>query len=267
MFDNYTTPDGLTAPIQNPSPTDVFLVNLHNHAFVTGRADKPARDASTGCMLLFLIPFVAAGIAITSWTFIQWRDWLVLSLSGANAKGYFTDRTISEGEDSTSYYVYYHFVVDDRDYTRKEQVSYATYEQAASDAPIQVLYFTGDPTIATLDLNYARDMRTFLTIFSLFWDGFVGLIFFGGIYTVITNKRLAQNGHVIFGEITHITSRYDSDNDYYIEVKYRFYSPYSGSYINAQHKFQDNARKNVPLPTRGKPVAILYADDKSYRLL
>ncbi|MBX3083636.1 MAG: DUF3592 domain-containing protein [Anaerolineae bacterium] len=266
MFDNYTSADGL-ASAHNPSSADVFLVNPRNDAFVTGRADKPARDAGTGCMMLFLLPFVVAGLVITTWTVLQWRDWLVLSLSGANTKGYFTDRSISEGDDSTSYFVNYRYVVDDREYTRKDQVSYATYEQAASDAPIQVLYFTGDPGIATLDLNYARDLRTFLTIFSLFWDGFVGLIFFGGVYSVITNRRLAQNGHVIFGEITHITSRYDSDNDYYIEVKYRFYSPFSGKYIDAKHKFQDNARKNVPLPKHGKAVAILYADDKSYRLL
>ena len=267
MFHSNHDADTFDSPVQEKSTVEMFLVNPRNEDFVRGRADKPAREPAMSCMLLFLVPFVLAGVLVATWTVIQWRDWVVLSVSSATTTGYFTDRSTSESDDSTTYHASYRYVVDDYEYKRKEQVSYTLYSRAEVGGSTQVLYFTRDPNIATLDLAYNNTLRLFLTVFALFWNGFIGILFFGGIRGIILNKKLAKSGRVTFGQITALTSNYDSDNDYHIEIKYAFESPVSGNLIRDKYKFQDNSRKGQRLPGAGISVAILFSSDKTYRLL
>ena len=96
MYHSYHSIDKLDKPTG-----ELFLVNPRNEAFAYGQVDRPARDATTGCALLFLVPFVLAGVLVASWTIVQWRDWVVLTYSGANVTGYITDRSISESDDPT----------------------------------------------------------------------------------------------------------------------------------------------------------------------
>lgn len=267
MFHRNHAAEPSTSVDQGKFTNALFLVNPRNEAFAHGQADKPAPEPAVGCMLLFLVPFVLAGVLITGWTVVQWRDWVVLTNSGANTTGYFTDFSSSEGDDSTTYHASYRYVVDDYEYIHKEQISYDVYRRGEVGGSTQVLYFTGDPNIATLDLSGGNRLRVFLSIFMLCWDGFIGLLFLGNIHSIMTNNQLAKTGRVTFGQIVALRSHYDSDNDLQIEVDYTFNSPTSGKLIQAKHKFQDNSRKNQPLPKSGAAVAVLYAEDKIYRLL
>jgi hypothetical protein len=267
MFDRSINAHGYYAPPPTQPVGELFLVNKRNDAFARGQVEKPAPEHGLGCMMVFLLPFVLAGVMVAGWAVTQWCEWALLSYSGATTTGSFVGREIKESDDSTSYYLSYGYIVDDHRFTRKDRVSYETYRQAGVDVPIQVLYYTSDPSLATVDLNYQTNDRTFATIFALFWNGFVGLMFFGGLSMLLRNIELARKGRVTFGEITHITSHYDGDNDYQIEVKYLFNSPTSGQVIHAKHKFQDNGRKGEQLPKAGAPIALLFADDKTYRML
>jgi hypothetical protein len=59
----------------------------------------------------------------------------------------------------------------------------------------------------------------------------------------------------------------DSDDDYQVTLRYCFQSPTTGKRIECTDQGQRNALKGIPLPEPGTPLAIMYADDHTYRVL
>jgi hypothetical protein len=59
----------------------------------------------------------------------------------------------------------------------------------------------------------------------------------------------------------------DSDDDYQVTLRYCFQSPITGKRIEGKDHGQRNALKGIDLPEPGTPLAIMYADDRHYRVL
>ncbi len=88
----------------------------------------------------------------------------------------------------------------------------------------------------------------------------VGLILFQ------YEHKLTRDGQLIYGTITHFRSYTDSEGDLMVDAHYQFVTPRGSTFQNEERRVR-NDLAGQPLPSVGTPVAIWYADDKTYRIL
>ena len=78
---------------------------------------------------------------------------------------------------------------------------------------------------------------------------------------------LQRDGRLIYGTLTDASSYIDSEqNQFYLRVRYQVTSPETGATITGGGEEVRDLR-DLPLPTAGTPVALLYLSDDNYRLL
>jgi hypothetical protein len=97
-------------------------------------------------------------------------------------------------------------------------------------------------------------------------------LFIGGVaavllYTDRRQKRLAEEGRLLAGEIVLASGRRDGDGDYNLTVKYRFRSPQTGKWIQATRRKGRDDLEHKPLPEPGTQVHVLYIDDRTHQAL
>jgi hypothetical protein len=246
-------------------PGDVFLLNPDNERYLNRRGKKPG-GPFTGCFVVFMIPFVFAGLFIIGWAINEWHEWQILSRSGVTTQGKVIDRRIeTDDEDGDSYYVTYSFMYDDRTYTREQSVSHTVYRETERGGAVTVFYAPDHPNISRLGDSISPPIL--ITLFVMLWNGLVSLFMFIAIAGARKARYLARHGQVIYGVITARRGYEDSDRDFHVEISYEFVSPQTASTIKMR---EDRTRYDLDedtLPPEGTPVAILYGSDKNFTLL
>ena len=104
-----------------------------------------------GCILLFLIPFVLAGLVILGLSVREWVRTIALMTESAETWGTLVDREKDDSGDSTNYYVTYRFVVDDRMYVIDESVGSGIFNSVDEGEPLRVRYALHNPNIASIE--------------------------------------------------------------------------------------------------------------------
>jgi len=244
---------------------DVFLLNPSHENYLAG-IDKSPKGGTSGCLLFFFIPFILAGLFIIAIAVYATYEYGLLSTEGENIRGTFVSRRISSDDDGDSYYVTYRYVVNDQTYTNEASVSSEVYGVANNGEPLLVVYAKSDPSIATLNAPDPA-LPIFLVLFSLCWNGFVGVFIFGAVNSMRRWRKLIRHGRDIEGEIMSITGETDSDGDFQVKVTYMFRSPDGLTRKEGKASHMRRDLRDELLPPVGTPVLVRYFNDTMYEML
>lgn len=130
-----------------------------------------------GCAILFLLAFIAPGIGSIIYGAVLWREVVVLNESGVVTQATIFDRSQTESDDGTTYYLHYRFIVDDHVYEDQEDVSRNDYYDSALDGKVTIRYARTDPTISQIGSETSLVGAIVVTVFAVIWNGFLILVF------------------------------------------------------------------------------------------
>lgn len=255
---------------------NTFLLNPKHDRFLNGE-ERKFKDF--GCVTSVLLGFmmlifavVGIGMAYAGVNEIITR--LRLNQSGVEARAEiinldFTSST-NKGRTTYTYYITYAYFVrtDNPDqparYTFRQKVSNDTYNSLSDGSKITVRYLPDSPEISRFVDDTEDDGKLFALIGSLIAGGTLVASSFS-LRTRARNRRLEHEGQFIAGKITE-TNGMSMKSGYQVTLTYTFISPEGSSLTRKESAIRNDLRKKA-LPAIGTPVAVVYADEKVYRVL
>jgi hypothetical protein len=247
--------------------SEYFFLEPEAERFVRGETD---RLPINGCMLLALIPFVLAGLLILTLSVAQLAQISYYrSSKWAETEGTYVGKDeIAGSNGSADYTVSFRFVVDDKVYVAEESVGQQIHDRAVDGDALRVYYRRGDPSVAsTRPISGRGGPPLGLICGNLFWWAIVLGLGYYVLKPVYKQRRLAQEGTLIRGEVIHSSSYKDSDNDFRLMAEIRFRSPQTGNWIHKKYRVTRNDLAGKPLPRPGTLVHVLYIDDRTFQAL
>jgi len=168
--------------------------------------------------------------------------------------------------------------------TKEQYVTEMTYSQLEDGDPVLVKYLQSDPSIAELSgpasTNSLALNGYFMTVFGLI-GGLVALVFLvSHVWQYYRDDVLIRKGRLLMGEVLkcradlNVTQTSLESNNYgnplrghhFIELTYIFNTP-EGNDIEATVKARRNDLVGQLLPEFGTSVAVLYLNDRCYKIL
>ncbi len=149
-------------------------------------------------------------------------------------------------------------------FSYRQQVSEDTYSSLSDGEAITIRYLPNDPSTSRL-MTDTQDNGTFLAVMGglILAGALVGLYYF--LRQRSRNRRLQQDGQLVIGKIVEAKAvRVKAGNQ--LTIQYTFMSPEGGE-LGRKESLVRNDLRNMPLPSIGTPVAVVYVNDKLYRLL
>lgn len=246
--------------------SETFLFNPENEGLITGQKKQPAFDSTVGCLALFMVPFVLAGLAILGLAVAEWVRLVRLSTDFAIVEGHLVSQEIDDSDETITYHVTYSFPVDGHLQTVTEAVDFRLYHSLDEDIPFEIRYVRSNPQTATI-----KPLRPITAIasglFALLWNALVIPVTFFAAANYRRQRRLSRYGHILLGEIVSCQGRSDNEANFTLEISYRFRPPRAPRAIEGRESRLRNDLKDKPLPQSGTTVRILYLDPKNYSLL
>jgi hypothetical protein len=252
--------------------SEVFLLNPKHAGFLTNE-ERRFHDLERGSIILFFVVgvfFAGLGLVMV-WQVLEEHTVLSrLENEGISATAHVTERGQSTSSDShgvshTTYSVTYTFkdARTDQSYTRDQFVSSDFYYTVYKGDTILIRYLPDDPTVSRIMSE--SDLQDFLLI-----PGATSLALdLAMLYVLIRqqrrNRRLIEEGQIVTGKISEITGQ-SVKGGYQVTVRYDFLSPY-GNELSRKESLVRNDLRKVPLPAVGTPIAVVYVDDKLFRIL
>lgn len=229
--------------------------------------------------LLLIFPLFGAFLLaqVVPSTIQNWSEEQRLRIAGQPLTATIVDREdTSNRTDGSSYAVSYTYQVtlangEQPVLQRREPVVFDLYQRLEPGSRVELLYLPEDPAVARLTQNLNSSSVNVITLvgFVLIWTVvFCGLPLYLALRLIQgwrKERRLGREGQLVIGELLAFDGRLDSDDDYAIELRYRFRSP-SGTVIEDRATGIHNELKGSELSI-GTPVAIWYRDERSYTLL
>jgi hypothetical protein len=259
-------PTGVSAP-SAPS-FEPFLLVPQTRKFFMGQARHlPIQEL---WVIVFFGFFTFMAMCLLVGALGEYADAGRLQQSGVITQGTIISRTLSSGK-STSYYLTYEFSVKGSDtrFTRQQTVRRAAYEAHPEGSLVTVAYLPDDPNVSRLAGKDADDsvMQASVPESGLFVLITLVIMFFL-LRPVVRDRWLARNGRILEGKVVKSNGRLaGSKRRYYrLTVQYEFLSP-SGVLLSGKQNAQRDDLRHSLLPRPGAPVAVLYADDRHYKML
>lgn len=257
--------DNARTPAAAVNPKNYFLLQPANANFLSGKSRSISQELGMGCGLLFMVPFMLVGIFVLGMAFNDFQHYNTLSERGAVGQGEVTDKHISEGDDSDSYYIAYRFSHETTAYTAEDDVDKRFYENVEQGQTVEVLYDPRNPTLSALQ-GYNENPSGIL-IFGIVWNAIVFPAGFLVVWQSMRSKQLARRGTVINGQLITIKGAKDSDDDYILSIEYSFHAPDTQKLHIERAKGKRNDLKEAKLPQPGTPVAVIYQNPGNFRML
>lgn len=253
---------------------ETFVLNRHNQPLLEGRRgfSLTLHGVSLGCAALFMLPFVIAGLVTLALAGYQWYRVAAFATVSVQTEATITDKLISSGEDGDSRYLVVRYEAlagrESAFYSGVVAVGSAEYAAATAGDAVRVRYLPHAPQEVQLASVGWGDLGLpiFLTFFTLFWNGFIGLAFPHTLRRMLRGYRLQRRGTLVQGAVTGFSSRVDSDDDLVVTLNYSFSAP-DGRPISGVATGVRNDLKGAPPVAAGTPVTLLYLDPQLYELL
>lgn len=131
------------------------------------------RPWGNGCLLLFYIPFVLAGIFMVFWAIKSWTDYAKLSDRGEVTMAKVSRKWISSGENSDTPMVEYAFEVNGGHFSNSGSVDWGWYEELQPGSDIEIIYVSDEPSISQIGDDVSTGQAIGITCFALFWNVFI----------------------------------------------------------------------------------------------
>ncbi|MBI3724798.1 DUF3592 domain-containing protein [bacterium] len=238
----------------------MFLLYPENEAFAKGEPGaRPRVDAGeNGCLALFLLPFVVAGVVIVVLAARELWTTALLETRGVEAAARVLSREVVQ-DDGASYCVTYAFSPGEAELTRRESVSEKFYGEHFEGAGLTVCYLPDDPAVSRIS-PISLVPALLVAVFALFWSALVGGLFFATGRALVRARRLVRAGRLVPGRVLSCAS-WDSEGDLWIKLRYELESP-SGFTVAGDIRRRVDQLKGRPLPRPGDPISICYASDR-----
>jgi hypothetical protein len=270
-------------------PANLFLLDPDNSDFVRGSRNPFRLFTRTRVIVLCILFSVLIPLLILAQAVGQLATDFQLNGSSATAQGQVTDvrsAAVAVGRTQLNYYVTYQFQALDSAivYTNEQLVGKDLFARLNEGSPVQVSYVPGNPALSRLAGTSADDTARRSNMM-LLWIGLIGTLCALGfaifqIAILRSDLHLKRAGRLLLGHVNHATGKlrattraYDSNNfgaplrgNYLVEVYYRFRTP-TNHEIRQRESRKRNDLIKVGLPGPDTPLAILYVDDKHYKLL
>lgn len=247
-----------------------FLLHPKNAAFLSGQQPYPAQYRSarvqTGCLLIFLLPFVAVALFLAAYSGQTIYRHVMLLRSSDSVVGQVVDRDIVD-DDGPNYRLTYAFTVRARSYEQRQTVAPTVYEQHLLGQPIPVIYAVDNPEVSYIAGSNSWGMDAFMLGFGLCWWLFVGGVIYGLVRSAVRRERLLRHGRLIVGHVVRLQGTLDSENDYTLAVTARFTAPDTQLPSKGTRTYPANHLKSVSLPDSETPLAILYVNGNHWEVL
>jgi hypothetical protein len=245
----------------------LFLLNRGHENFVAGFSRRLAINWTFPVIVIILGLVSAFLFAIGYQPYV---NYVQLNQNGKTITGTVTDKrtSVSSGRNrSTTYYIKYQYIAEDRSFTREQSVTSSIYNRYVKGARITVVYLPDSPQVSLLSGDAAYNDGTLITIGIWAIETIVILILiFFWVRHMLRNQYLTQKGQIIEGRVVG-SSITRSKSTYTLKMKYEFISPTSGKKITRSESRVRNDLKQSGAPNWGRLVAVLYADDHTYRVL
>jgi Protein of unknown function (DUF3592) len=195
-------------------------------------------------------------------------------------------RTVSSMNQGVLHYVTYLYSVAGQEttYTKEQYVTESTFNDLTDGDVVMVKYLQTDPTVAELSgpdsTNGLTQNGYFMTVFGAL-GGLAALVFLvSRVWQFWRDDTLIRKGRLLMGEVVkcqgtlNVTKTsldgkgYGSPlrGTYLIELSYVFHTP-EGKEVEATAKSRRNDLIDQRLPELGTPVAILYLNERRYKVL
>lgn len=248
-----------------------FVFHPQNRDFALGLKPQPAyRGTFTLFGLLFLVPFILAGLFLLAATAREWSIWRQLTAGGATAQGVVLGKRIVADSEGDGHFVRYGFAAlrDGRrqEFSAEQRVRPERYAQLRQAAPVAVRYFAGNPALSRLEGEFGRGLTIFLSCFTVFWNLCIGAMTYAALRERRVYRLLRRHGVVIDGTITSAGGEKDSDGDYMITVCYQFQAPDAALLAGKESRLRNDLKDGLTAPP-GTPVRIWYAAPALFRLI
>ena len=261
--------EATTAPLQAASDSAPFLHSPSNGPFYRGETRYfPSNVAVTVVTMGVTLIVMLAMMGILSRSMAETG---ALRQRGQPVQATIIGERISTGSIKTgnTYYMTYQYRVADRDYTQEVVVSSKAYNTIAQGTPVRVLYLPDNPAISMIDGKAPNSDLSGL-FFAFVAVVFVIVLIFLVVFIRgwLRNRKMARDGHIIPGVLLDATGRMVAGKHPYFELRlnYHFKTPAGRDIRATSGAPRDDLRKSS-LPASGTPLAVLYLDDKRYKLL
>jgi hypothetical protein len=258
-----------------PLSDKVFLLNRGNRRYLDQRSRRvhlqPA-DFPLALQLLLLVfavfmTFVAiqGGYNLARWAFTK--------ASGTITRGYVVEKHISRGK-SVSYTVTYSYTVNGQNYRASQQVDSSVYNKAVE--VVEVTYWPPNPNMARLSGDFEVGNMFLNSSVQLLCPGVFVIVMAAVIVfcfrewrkVIAKQNRLKEDGKLVYGEIVSCRGINRPKQGYKVTVRYGFRTPDSDArWVVTEQQRTVNWLNGKPLPKKGTPVAVLYADNKTLEML
>jgi len=248
---------------------DFFLLFPQNEAFIRGEKPTPQNKVGvfqSGCVFLFLIPFVVASVFLILFCVNMLYEGFVLSQSSFQTTGQVMALNEHEDEGDIIYSMNYQYILADHIYTDSQSVSADIYAAYQVGQPIDISYAAGDVTVSHITGTDTTPLNLFLLGFTVIWITIVGFMTTFIVTQWQRTRRLQREGKVIRGELVSIKGEMDED-DYLVTVVARFWSPSTLQTVSGNRRYTCNHLKGKPFQSPGTALAIHYADEKVWEIL
>lgn len=266
----HPTPEAVAPPLAQPERTP-FLFHPKNKNFLLGKSTRLHGGGCSPISIVALLAVFVCGTLIFYGTAIEsWNRARSLDRDGVLTEGTVTSRRVYEdSEGSDSYFVTYSFWAREREryFSREQSVTSKSYSRWNDGSAVRIKYLPSDPAKSKLLGDSHEDNQQRITMFVAI-AALAGVLIAAiiGIERRRRHQRLVRHGSILRGEIVSFTTSEDSDGDLTIRVRYRFTTP-AGRTLYKQQRRQANEYKKHPHPQKSTPVAVVYVDDRHYRLL
>jgi hypothetical protein len=243
----------------------LFLISPSaNRKFVMG--EKSRIGNSTTMYIMAAIFFLIAGaIAYYFGGGVLRAD--EAARSGKTTRAEITDAYSSRSnKGGTSYYIDYEFKAGGQTYKKHVQIGSGLYNNTYIGDSVSIKYLPTDPNVSVLTGDYKDDTErnNGIILMAIFLP--TCLIIGALILWVDGSNRRISGGQLLAGQIISSQGRAGSKGTYNVTIEYGFTNPYGQQLTKKQTSNRPDLRKS-PLPAAGTPVAVLYVDDKFYRLM
>jgi hypothetical protein len=247
------------------STPNLFLLDPGaNRKFVTGEA---TRIGSSRIMLLLALLFFLIGAGAIGYVVYGELNAQALEREGTTTNAIIVDgHSTTSTRSGTSYYITYELTVNKQKYRRDVQIAESLYDQLRIGSAVSVRYLMRDPNINMLwgddfDMTAVNSQRAIGAIV-----GASGLVIALICMWIDGRNRRISTGTLLRGTVTGAKAQNGRKGTYLVTINYTFTTP-SGGIINKKAQGNRPDLRRSGLPTIGTPIAVLYVNDRTVRLM
>jgi hypothetical protein len=246
---------------------DVFLLDPRHEAFLAGTGPGPLPEKNTRVMVGFAFVFALFGAPMLSLTVHDARQQILLDRAGAPAIAQVLAKREDDSDDATSYLVRYRFRAPGGQPVEAERsVRRRTYRHLQPGDRLAIHYLPGEPGVSRVDEPGAGRQVLWAGGFMAAWMAAVLGLNAWAWPPFLRDRRLRRGCRILRGRVVAAGGQRDGDGDFNLQLDYAFDSPEGralGGRIRAVREDLADARPPAP----GTPLAIAYADERTFRPL